>query len=261
MANRKLFQSLTFTVILIIGGLTAFAQKLPERPSPPRLVNDFAKILSPGEAEQLERELVAYDDSTSTQIAIVTLESIQGYPAVEFAHELLNKWGIGQAKQDNGLLILITTEPPNREIVIAVGYGLEPYITDALSKRIIENILVPAFRANNYYQGLSEACHSLMAYAQGNFRRDAKPNRNDSTNSMPSWIFLLMLLIVIILFSVNKGGKGGGKYYRTFGGPPVGGWRSFSTGTGAFRPGGGLGGGFGGFGGGRSGGGGASGRW
>jgi uncharacterized protein len=267
MANHKLLKSLLIAGVWLISILSIEAQKLPERPNPPRLVNDFAKLLSQDELDKLERELVAYDDSSSTQIAIVTLESIHGYPAVEFAHDLLNKWGIGQARQDNGVLILVTTEPKNREVVIAVGYGLEPYITDALSKRIIETVIIPAFRNGDYYKGLSEASEMLKAYAKGEFKRNDKPKKSNIGYTIPSWVFLAMLLIVFVLFSINKGGKGGGKYYRTFGGPPVGGWRSFSSGTGTFKSGGSFGGGsfggggFGGFGGGRSGGGGASGRW
>jgi len=264
------FSRFLFTVIFgLLMLVQLHAQQLPSKPSPPKLVNDFASLLSASEVEKLEDKLVAFDDSTSTQIAIVTLATIDGNPISTFAHDLLTTWGIGQAKKDNGILILVTTEPKNREIAIAVGYGLEPYITDALSKRIIENELIPKFKQEKYFEGLNAASDVLIAYAQGNFSNNKNLKKNDNAYSggwMPSWVFIVMIILLIILFSNNSKGKKGSGYNKTFGGPSnLGGFRNFSSGSGVFKNtgsfGGSSGGGFGGFGGGRSGGGGASGRW
>lgn len=262
----KKILALIFSLFVIVH---LNAQNLPAKPTPPKLVNDFAKILSTAEQTSLETKLVAYDDSTSTQIAIVTLATVDGSPIAEFAHDLLTTWGIGQSKKDNGILILVTTEPKNREIAIAVGYGLEPYITDALSKRIIETELIPRFKQEKYFEGLDAATDVLIAYAQGNFSNNKSLKKKDNAYSggwMPSWVFIFMIIILIILFSNNSKGKKGSGYNKTFGGPSnLGGFRNFSSGSGVFKNTGSFGGrssgGFGGFGGGRSGGGGASGRW
>ncbi|MDH3708557.1 MAG: TPM domain-containing protein [Cyclobacteriaceae bacterium] len=235
-----------------------YAQEFPDRPVPPRLVNDFAEILSNDEKQLLENKLVAYNDSTSTQIAIVTVSSLRDYPASDYSFQLAEMWGIGQQGTDNGLLILVA--PNERRIFIATGYGLEPYVPDVVAKRIIEKTIKPNFRNEDYYRGLDQATNILMGLLSGQFA----PEQLDESISI--WPLLLLFgFFLLVLFLISRGNRGGGSYYdpdsRTYMGPYRGSstWSDFSGGRGSF--GGGGGGGFGGFGGGSFGGGGAGGSW
>lgn len=234
--------------------LSALAVNYPERPDPPRLVNDMAGMLSADEVQQLENKLVAYDDSTSTQITIVTINSLNGEDASQYAPELGQKWGVGRKGKDNGVVVLISKT--DHQIFIAPGRGVEEYLPDAICKRIVENTIKPAFRAGNYYEGLNSATDEMMARLSGNFVNNDK---GDGGNlPFPLIVIIIMVIIFVISFIFrNRGGGGGTTYSRGgFGGPVI--WGG-GFGGGGF--GGGGGGGFGGFGGGSFGGGGAGGSW
>ena len=249
-------------LFLLLGhGLTIWAQDFPPKPDPPKLVNDFAGLLSAAERNSLENKLSAYDDSTSTQIAVVTVKSLQGYPASDYSFQLAENWGIGQQGEDNGLLILVA--PQERKIFIATGYGLEASIPDAVAKRIIEKTIKPNFRNEDYYRGLDQATNVIMSLLSGQF----VPEQVDEGISI--WPLLLLFgVFLLIMFFMSRGKGGGGTYYdpdsRTYMGPYRGSstWSDFSRGRGSFGGGSSIGGGgFGGFGGGSFGGGGAGGSW
>ncbi|QNP53129.1 TPM domain-containing protein [Hymenobacter qilianensis] len=258
---------------LAVAGICppALAQDLPPRPSPPRLVNDLAGMLRPDEVAALENKLVAYDDSTSSQIAVVTIPTLGDYELADYAQQLYEAWGIGQKGSNNGILILVAEK--ERKARIQTGYGLEGAVPDALAKRIISNTVVPAFQQQRYYDGLDRATDQLIALAKGEYKADPATNQRErsSDDSGSGWTFWLVIgVLVLFLFMRNRGGGSGGRRSRGFGGmgiPPVI-FGDFSGGRGVFGGGGGLGGGFGGggggfggFGGGSSGGGGASGDW
>lgn len=220
---------------------------IPEAPSPPRLINDFAEIISETNRQRLEDKLVAYDDSTSTQICIVTVNNIGDYSIEDYAARLGRKWGIGQKDKNNGILILIAKE--NRKVDIEIGYGLESYVTDYDSKHIIDELMVPAFKQSNYYQGLDDATNRLIAQLQGTYTAtDTKDEQ------IPIWVFFIIggvvLFIIIIVFSGNASVSSGGSS-----------WTWNTGGGGGWSSGGSSSGGFGGFGGGSFGGGGSSGSW
>ncbi len=230
---------------------SVFAQ-LPERASPPRLVNDFASFLSANEQRALEQKLVAYDDSTSNQIAIVTVEDLQGYAASDYAFKLAEKWGIGRKHKNNGILILAAKN--SRDVFIATGYGLEDVLPDAICKRIVERIVIPNFRQGNFYEGFNAATDEIIARSTGKFQAEKK----EEEDGIPLWVILLIVfLIIIISSSASSGGKGGrtisGRGYNRPGPIIWGGGGGFGGGS--------RGGGFGGFGGGSFGGGGAGGKW
>ena len=147
------------------------AQDIPGRPVPPRLVNDFAGVLTRQEAAMLESKLVAFNDSTSTQIAVVTISSLNGYDIMDYAQRLGENWGIGQKQLDNGVLILVKpkTQDSGGEIAIVQGYGLEGAIPDLTCVQIIDNEILPAFRENNYFDGLNAGTNTLMSLASGEF--------------------------------------------------------------------------------------------
>ncbi len=252
-------------LVLLLLSLVAQAQNVPARPDPPRLVNDLAGLMQPQEVAALEQKLVAYDDSTSSQIAVVTVPNLDGNDIADYAQKLYESWGIGRKGKDNGILVLVAQQEHLARI--QTGYGLEGAVPDALAKRIISNTLVPAFKQNQYYAGLDRGTDQLISLAKGEYKADpadARPQgQRDRSGSGPGlWIFIGILVLFFILRSRGGGGGRGG-----IGGgfvPPII-FGDFSGGRGVFGGGGGGfgggGGGFGGFGGGSSGGGGASGSW
>lgn len=242
-------------LLLWLGAIVTVSAGIPDRPNPPRLVNDFANMLSADERQELENRLVAYDDSTSTQIAIVTVKSLDGDDAGEYAFEIIDKWGIGQKKKDNGVLILVSLG--DRKMFVAPGRGVEEYLPDIACKHIVEQQLKPRFKEENYYAGLNNAVTEIIQRLAGTFVNE---DADTGDGGIPVWVIVLIIVIVFILLPIFFGGGGGGTYtgggYRSTGGGFWGG--GFGSSGGGFSGGGG---GFGGFGGGSSGGGGAGGSW
>jgi uncharacterized protein len=265
-------KKLLFAFILL-SSLGAFAQIdkiIPAKPNPPRLINDFANILTPEQEQALESKLVAYNDSTSNQIAVVTLTTLTDqsgnvYEDEEVALEILRRWGVGTQKNNNGVVVLIAMA--ERKLRIEVGYGLEGAIPDITANQIIETDLTPNFRTENYYRGLEEATTSIMKAAAGEYSAPQGSRTRGGGNGGISK-GKLILAIIIIWFLLKLFGGGGGRRggfmsrrgYRRFGGGPIFIPGGFGGGRG-FGGGGFGGGGFGGFGGGGGGGGGASGGW
>lgn len=238
------------------------AQDIPDRPNPPRLVNDFAGVLSSREVADLEQMLVAFDDSTSNQIAIVLIKSLNNYPLENYSTELFRKWGIGNKKTNNGILILAAID--DRKIRIETGYGLEGAVPDIVANSIIRNDIAPNFRSGDYFEGLKNASASLIKAAAGEYQPpEGYGNRKKNDGKGIGTFIFVAIIILIILANINRRGGGGfmsRRGYRGFG-PTVfwpGGWTGGGGGGGGWSGGGG---GFGGFGGGSSGGGGASGSW
>jgi uncharacterized protein len=259
---RKIF--LITSLLLSLVTLAQVENAVPNPPSPARLYNDFTKgknFLTPEQAEFLERKLVAYDDSTSNQVAVVIAETLQGYTANEYATALGRKWGVGGREHSNGVVVLISTEPGNRDAYIAVGYGMEGAIPDITAKRIVENELIPNLKEGNYYRGLDETIDAIMRAAAGEYKA---PEGYGKGKGPKAWkIILLIFIIWIVIGIISRGGRGGGGYvsrrgYRGLGGPF---WWGTGGGLGSGGGWSGGGGGFGGFGGGSFGGGGAGGRW
>jgi uncharacterized protein len=239
----------------------SFGQTIPERPSPPKLVNDFAGIMQSSEVATLEQKLVAFNDSNSTQIAIVTIKSIEGYDIADYAFKLGEKWGVGQKGKDNGILIVVA--PNDRKVFIATGYGAEEYVTDAMARRIIEQKFKPSFKNNNYYQGLEDGTNDIIDLLTGKFK--AEPQEKIGKHKGSFLKIIVIIIIIILLIKIFGGGnRGGGRTFNSSGPIFWGGMGGFGRGFGGGSSGGfggGGGGGFGGFGGGSFGGGGAGGSW
>jgi uncharacterized protein len=237
---------------------------VPSRPSPQRLVNDLAKIFTPDQVSRLENILVAFDDSTSNQIVVVTVKDLEGYDASEYATRIGLDWGVGSAQFNNGIVLLVKpkTYDSAGQVFIAVGYGLEGAIPDAYAKRIIENEMIPNFRINDYYSGVEAACDVLMKLASGEI---SEPRGDDEEGIVEilTWLIFIGLMIFIFIVAVRQdgsdSGSGGSGGRRTiYVGPIITSGRSYG---GSCSFGGSFGGGFGGFGGGSFGGGGAGGSW
>lgn len=257
-------KSRLLVIILLFSVWGVSAQEIPEPMYPYRLVNDFADVFSSAEKQALEQRLLAYNDSTSSQIYVVTVNDLHGYDISDYAFRLGEKWKIGQAGKNNGLLILIKpkTSDSRGRAFIATGYGLEAFVTDAFAGKVVRDEMIPYFQANDYFGGVNAAVDAVVARLSGEFDAD-----NAESEGVPVWVILLiMVAIFIILSTIIRGGDqhiDGDGHHRSGGGPiffpPV--TRGRSSGWGG---GGSFGGGFGGFGGGGGGsfgGGGAGGSW
>jgi uncharacterized protein len=136
------------------------AQSIPARPDPPRLVNDFANVLSDEEERALEIKLVRFSDSTSTQVAVITINTLEGYTIEEVAHKFLRDWGVGQKDKNNGVVILSSIQ--DRKINIQTGLGMEGALPDLICKRIITKDIIPAYKQQQYFEGLDKATDSII---------------------------------------------------------------------------------------------------
>lgn len=222
------------------------AQDIPAKPSSPRMVNDFAGVLD-GNVEYLEAKLRAYNDSTSTQIVVVTVSSLNGYDIADFSYRLAESWGIGQKGKNNGLMILVA--PNERKMRIEVGYGLEEFVPDAKAKWIIENIMKPAFKQGDYAGGINGAIDEIINRASGAYTRDG--SETDKVAKKGTTRITIAIVILVILYLIFRRNSGGYTHYSSGGYYGGSGYGGSSSGGSSF----------GGFGGGSFGGGGASGDW
>lgn len=248
--------------ILLIFSVEISSQDIPDPMIPNRLVNDFANVFSNAENRALEQKLLAYNDSTSTQIYIVTVSDLGGYSASDYSFRLGEEWEIGQKSRDNGAVILIKPKIGNSrgEAFIATGYGLESLINDAYAGRIVRNIMIPYFIDEDYFGGVNAATDVMIARLSGEY--DALEEEGEGFPWVVVFIIIagiIVLLVVITGGSDQNLGGGSGSHTTTFPPiffPPTSGRRGGGFGGGGFG-----GGGFGGGGGGRFGGGGAGGSW
>lgn len=246
-------------LVLIASINNAFAQDFPERPNPPRLVNDYVGVMSGNEREALERKLVRLNDTTSTQIAIAIIPTYGDYDRAQYTFELGQRWGVGQKGKDNGIMITVAIQ--DRKYFIATGYGAEGAIPDAIAKRIENEVMRPNFREDNFYKGLDEATTLIARRIAGEYEAEEVAEEGSGVSGL--FIIILIVFLIFILPKLFRGGGGrggrGGGFSGGMGMPPfivLGRGGSY----GGFGGGGG-GGGFGGFGGGSFGGGGAGGDW
>jgi len=257
--------SLLFLVLCSFS-ITAAQFKIPEKPKlqEQTSIYDYINLLSAEQKTSLEQKLIRYSDSTSTQIVTAIISSTQGENINFLGANWGHAWGIGQAKEDNGILILLARD--DRKIAINTGYGIEPLLTDALSKRIIETVIIPEFKLGNYYDGLNKGADAIFDVLNGEFKEERSFDKSPGFPFQTLLPFIIFIVILIILS--NKGRRGGGKGGNRKGmdlwdiivlsNMGRGGYRSGSSGGGFGSGGGGFGGGFGG---GGFGGGGSSGGW
>ncbi|MBK7173876.1 MAG: TPM domain-containing protein [Bacteroidales bacterium] len=265
MSTYRLNLFIAFLIAILCQVNLSAQDAIPEVPNPPRLVNDFAGILSSDQVASLEQKLVAFNDTTSTQIAVVIMESLSGYDPSDFAQRLGAKWGVGGAKFNNGFVILVKpkTASEKGEAFIASGYGVEGNVPDATAWDIVNNEMIPYFRQNDYYGGINAAVETLFKFTSGEFKASSYGKSKGG-----SGIIVAIILFILAFFfftkgrnnrNINRGSTSSMLWPFLFGASSGGNWGNFSGGSGGF--GGGGGGGFGGFGGGGFGGGGAGGSW
>jgi uncharacterized protein len=265
-------KTLLYILFLILLPITAAGSEFPAQQNPPRMVNDFAGIIGNQAADKLESLLDKFNEETSTQIAIVTVTNLHGYDIGHYAVLLAEKWEIGQRGKNNGILVLVMPRLNRNEgqAYIAMGYGLEGTVPDAIARRIVDNEMIPHFRNDDYHSGLLSTINVLMELTRGEYTADSYISRTGSREeAFEMVIFLFLFIIIFVIVSAARKskqssighsmpfwvlmsmmGSGSRRHTGQFG--------NFSSGSGSF---GGGSRSFGGFGGGSFGGGGAGGRW
>jgi uncharacterized protein len=257
---------LKLLVCFFITSLSFAQYTIPEVPKLQSSVYDYANVLSASEKSQLEEKLIRYSDSTTTQIVIITIESLKGEDVSQLATKWGQTWGIGgTAKDDNGVIILLAKE--EKKIAINPGYGLEDRLTAGLGGEIIRNIIVPEFKAGSYYNGLDKGTSAIIDVFKGKYKGERKENKKKGKFPILPFIVIFIVIMIIIAKNKNNGGNSG----NNSGGPSLmdviilsslGRGGGFGGGSGGGFGGGSGGGGFGGgFGGGGFSGGGSSGGW
>jgi uncharacterized protein len=261
------YPQLILLFFLGVSSIVLAQDYLPDKPKFQTSMYDYANMLDKGQAKQLEQKLIRYSDTTSTQIVVITVNSLEGNDVALYATELAHKWGIGQEGKDNGIVILVSKN--DRKVTIRTGYGVEHLLTDALSRRIIENVITPAFKQGDFYGGLDRAADVIFEILSGEYKGERKEEGPEGR--FPAFLIVLIFIVVMIILS-NRNRRGGGNNRGRRGGFSLldaiilshagrgsfgGGGFGRSRGSG-FGGGGGFGGGFGG---GGFGGGGASGGW
>jgi uncharacterized protein len=250
-----LAHALIAAALLLLLGAAALAAA-PVFPALTDRVVDDAGILSANTRSRLDASLAAHEQQTGQQLVVVTLPSLQGYTIEDFGYQLGRRWGIGQKGRDNGALLIVA--PKERKVRIEVGYGLEGTLTDAESRIIIEQVILPQFRRGDLDAGVSDGTAAILRVLGGTPLDRAGPRARTVANAAPPWVSLLFLVLFFGFFAwriygawpLLLAGRGMGPWY---GGGGLGGFSGggFSDGSG---------GGFSG-GGGSFGGGGASGGW
>lgn len=266
----KIFKKYTVVLVALLFVQLAFSQfTIPKKPSLQTSVYDYASVLTPAQKANLENKLIRYSDSTSTQIVLITVKTIKGESIGILTPRWAQKWGIGDAKKDNGVLILLAEK--ERKIWIAPGYGAEIKLTAGITGTIVRNIIIPQFKRGDYYAGLNKGADAIFGVLNGTFKNtQAKKRTSNKTNSKyPVRLIIIVIFIIVVIASkISRGGGGNGRGGRRSTGSALltaillsGAGRSsgsFGGSSGGGFGGGGFGGGFGG--GGFSGGG-AGGGW
>jgi len=249
--NRSRWQpSVLFALALLLASAPLMAA-FPPAPALKQRVNDYAGMISPQARQQIEQKLAALEAEDGTQIAILTVPSLEGEPIEEFSIRVAEAWKLGDEKRDNGVLLIVSKG--DRKVRIEVGYGLEGTLTDLESGRIIRGVIQPAFKSGDFDAGFTGAADALVAAVKGEYK--AEPKKGDKDK--PSALVVLIILAVLFFYLRMFGGRHHGGPFVSGGFPgPGGGIFTSGGGSGGFGGGGGFSGGGGGFGGG-----GASGDW
>ena len=255
-----LFLLMSMALLQLPAQETSIQEIIKNKPNPPKLVNDYTATLTPDQQQALERKLVALDDSTFTQIAVVIVSSLDGMDVADAALELGRSWGVGNKKNNSGVVLLISKK--DRKLNISPGYGLEGALTDVEASHIIQDVIVPRFKGDDYYRGINEGTDAIIKAV----KEEYKTPRDRSKAGSGAGRIIILIIIIIIFLAISSGGGRGGSFmsrrgYRGFSGPTIWPTGGSSWGGGGWSGGGGSSGGFGGFGGGSFGGGGSSGSW
>lgn len=200
---------LTAIYVLLVLFLAAPAAAL-DIPKLQARVTDLAGLLAPEQASALEAKLKNLEETDSTQIAVLIIPSLEGEALEDYSERVATAWRLGQKGRDNGALLLLAMK--ERRVRIEVGYGLEPKLTDALSRRIIQNELGPRFREHAYYEGIDAAVTAMIQVVRGSYQPSSAPSRTSSRGGSSGrsfeWLVFLLFPLLWVLASTGKWGGG-----------------------------------------------------
>jgi uncharacterized protein len=247
-------------VLLFLIGLFFFSDstlslEVPEKPK--GRVSDYAGILTREQIAALDAKLQSYEGETTNQIVVATFRSLDGENLEDFSIRLADKWKIGTASRDNGVILLIFLD--DRKMRLEVGYGLEGALTDATADSIIRNSIAPRFRQGDYYGGISAGVEKIIEATKGEYKAEPASDEQEGLDYFDLIMLSIIILALILIFweqrrqnsyTFGRGGWSSGRGY------PRGRWGYGGGRGGGHSSGGGFSGGGGGFGGG-----GASGGW
>ncbi len=261
----NLYKKYSFLLITFLFVQSIFGQyTIPEKPKFQTSVYDYANLLSNEQKKALENKLIKYSDSTSTQIVVVTIETINGEDIGILTPKWAHQWGVGQAKEDNGVFVLLANK--ERKIWIAPGYGVEHKLTAGTTGSIVRNVIIPEFKKGDFYSGLDKGSDAIFEVLNGTYKGERKSD-NQNSETPPIFIILIIFFVLLIIFSKkNKEGNNGGNRRDSSATDILTAILLSRAGRGNFGGGGSFGGGSsggfgGGFGGGGFSGGGAGGSW
>ena len=243
----EIFNRGSFLIIIssLFFSTSAFALQIPDKPE--HYVNDYIGLLSPSARGRIEKGLEEFEKATSNQVVVAIFASLEGGSLEDFSIRLAEKWKMGTKKHDNGVILLIFKS--DRKVRMEVGYGLEGALPDVTANQIIQNDIVPNFRAGNFDAGVEKAVGDILLATRGEYT--APPPSDDSARIKLLFFGFIILLYLFLLLSRSG---------RTYSSRGLGGGFFYIGGSGGGRSGGGSG-GFGGGGGGGFGGGDSSGSW
>ena len=200
-----------FFVFLFLGlSVLAFAQLVPEKPKIIYPVTDNVGLLTATEKENLNQKLIKYNDSTSTEIAVIIVPTTSGEDINYLATMYGEKWGIGEKEQDNGIVFLIATE--DRKFAIQQGRGVERYLTASVAGQILDYIVTPNFKKGLWYQGIDGGTTALMDAVQGKFKPIVKDSAEEGLSPFQLLIVAFFIFIIISFLFKSGGGGRGGRY-------------------------------------------------
>ncbi|MGA2262249.1 MAG: TPM domain-containing protein [Acidobacteriota bacterium] len=197
---------ISLSLFLLLNAVGAFALDIPKLKA---RVTDLAGVLTTDQTAGLEEKLKQFEASDSTQIAILIIPGLEGEDLMDYSVRVATAWRLGQKGRDNGALLFIAMK--ERQVRIEVGYGLEPNLTDALSRRIIENEILPNFRQQQFFEGIDAGITAIMQTVRGAYQASPairNPQRRIGTGNRVDWLVFLLFPMLWLLASTGKWGGG-----------------------------------------------------
>ena len=168
------------------------AQEIPDLKG---RINDYADMFSAETEKALDEKLAELEKTDSTQIAVLSVNSLEGYPIEEFSIKTADKWKIGQKGKDNGVILIFSKT--DRKIRIEVGYGLEDKLTDLTSGRIIDNEISPKFKIGLFDQGLKSGVDAVISVVRGTYSNDSSSGDNSESPVLAIVVFLFVAIFIL----------------------------------------------------------------
>ena len=188
----------TLSACATVAFLCVAALAAPTFPDLTGQIVDTAGLLSPEDRAAILADLQSLEEKSTDQFAVVTVPSLQGYEIEEYGYQLGRHWGIGQKGKDNGVLLIVA--PNERKVRIEVGRGLEPIVTDLMSKIIIENAILPEFRRGNYGAGIRAGVRDIKDTLLGDAEAVKERARGLDQGDGPDWLGLFLIAVWIAIF-------------------------------------------------------------